>query len=410
MDNLYNLLGDNGFMPHGHCFLWTPKLLWLNIISDSLIALAYLTIPVTLIYFIYKRRDIPFNWIFAAFGIFILACGGTHMMDIWTTWYPNYWLFGYVKAITAAASVITAFLLVKLVPVALLIPSRRQLEGINEKLTQTNAELQNVNRRLEQTHDQLLQREKMAALGELVAGIAHEINTPVGIIVTSASLLAQQTDTLQDSYQQKTLAEGELMQYLSTAEESTALIQANATRAAELIQSFKQVAVDQTAGEQRHINMTRYIDETLASLAPALKKSAATIKVSGPSNLTLTTYPGALAQILANLVLNSLMHGFTEGEPGHIHIAVATKEEKVILTYRDNGNGIPAGLREKVFTPFFTTRRNAGGSGLGLHILYNLVTQTLNGEVRIEDPHRDKGVMFVIEFPLVNDALVTCEG
>lgn len=397
MEYLHRLFSNEGFMPHGHCYLWTPELLWLNVVSDSVIALAYLSIPLTLIYFIHKRSDLPFNRMFAAFGVFILACGATHVLEIWTIWNPAYWLAGFIKAMTAVASIVTAVLLVKLIPAALRIPSQRQLTLINDELLAANAELQQANRELAQTHEQLLQSEKMAALGGLVAGVAHEINTPVGIVVTSASLLTRDTKMLRLAYANG-LSEEELEDYLGTAEQSALLIEANATRAANLIQSFKQVAVDQTAGELRQINLRDYLGETLTSLTPSLKQAAAGVEITGADDLVVTTYPGALAQILTNLVLNSLIHGFDNRAAGQIHIDVAARNDQIVLSYADNGKGIPPELRSKVFEPFFTTRRNQGGSGLGLHILYNLVTRTLGGSVRI-DTAADGGALFVIEFP-----------
>ncbi|MDP3842589.1 MAG: ATP-binding protein [Oxalobacteraceae bacterium] len=397
MEYLNRLFSNEGFMPHGHCYLWTPELLWLNVISDSVIALAYLSIPVTLIYLVAKREDLPFNWIFAAFGVFILACGASHVLEIWTIWNPAYWLAGFIKALTAVASIVTAVLLIKLVPAALRIPSQRQLAMVNDELRAANSELQQANRHLAQTHEQLLQSEKMAALGGLVAGVAHEINTPIGIVVTGASLLTRDTKILRLAYENG-LSEEELEDYLTTAEQSALLIEANATRAADLIRSFKQVAVDQTAGEQRQINLRDYLGETLTSLTPSLKKAATMVQVSGAEDLVVTTYPGALAQILTNLVLNSLIHGFDNRAAGQIHINVAAHNDQIVLSYADNGKGIPPELRSKVFEPFFTTRRNQGGSGLGLHILYNLVTHTLGGSVRI-DACADGGALFVIEFP-----------
>ena len=406
MDYLIDFFSGDGFLPHGHCYFWGRGVLWLNVGSDALIALAYMTIPFTLVYLIHKRRDIPFNWMFMAFGIFILACGATHIMDIWTTWYPAYWLSGYIRAITAVASVITACLLIKLIPVALSIPSQEQLTLVNAELTRSNVKLQQANQRLEETHRHLLQREKMAALGGLVAGVAHEINTPIGVIVTGSSLLAQNTQHLHDVYKQDGLSEEELEEYIATAEESTQLIQANAKRAANLIQSFKQVAVDQTAGEQRRINLVDYIGETLTSLAPVIKKASATVEVTGPKDLVINTYPGALAQILTNLVLNSLTHGFEDSSPGHICIAFEAIGDQIVLSYADSGKGIPVDLRSKVFEPFYTSKRNAGGSGLGLHILHNLVTSTLNGNVRIDDFTEERGVMFVMEFPFTTSPLM----
>ena len=399
MESLRALVMGEGFMPHGHCYLWTPSLLWLNVITDTLIASSYLSIPVTLVYLVRKRRDIPFNWMFGAFGLFILACGANHVMEIWTIWNPAYWLSGYLKGITAASSVVTAFLLVKLIPAALSIPSQQQLAQANDELRRANQELQRANQELARTQAHLVQTEKMASLGGLVAGVAHEINTPVGIVITSASVLVQETRQVRESYEQQNLSEEELKEYLGTAEQSAQLIEVNATRAADLIQSFKQVAVDQTAGEQRRINVRDYVADTLTSLTPVLKARAAQVDVVAPDDLLLTTYPGAWSQIITNLVLNSLIHGFEAGVAGRIRIAIETLRDRVVLRYTDNGKGIPAQIRSRVFEPFFTTRRDAGGSGLGLHILFNLVTQTLAGSVRIEDPPAAEGVLFVIELP-----------
>src|ERR1041385_5377278 len=124
---LKDLLSADGFMPHGHCYLWRPALIWLHVISDTLVALAYTSIPFTLLYFVRRRRDLPFHWMFLCFGVFIIACGTTHVMEVWTLWTPTYWLAGVVKAITAAASLPTAVLLIKLVPPALAIPTPAQL-------------------------------------------------------------------------------------------------------------------------------------------------------------------------------------------------------------------------------------------------------------------------------------------
>jgi PAS domain-containing protein len=126
LDFLRQLFGSGGFQPHGFCYLWNARLVWLQAVSDLLIALAYLTIPVTLLWFIRKRRDLPFSWIFVCFGVFIVACGGTHVMEIWNLWHANYWLAGVIKAVTAAASIVTALLLIRLVPEALDLPSPQQ--------------------------------------------------------------------------------------------------------------------------------------------------------------------------------------------------------------------------------------------------------------------------------------------
>src|SRR5580704_5543994 len=135
MQFLRNLVFPGGLMPHGNCYLWTPSLIALHVISDSLIALSYLSIPITLVHFIRKRRDIPFSWVFLCFGAFIVACGGTHVLDVWTIWYPSYWLSGALKAFTACVSVATAILLIQVMPRALALPGTRWLTDLNLKLT-----------------------------------------------------------------------------------------------------------------------------------------------------------------------------------------------------------------------------------------------------------------------------------
>jgi PAS domain S-box-containing protein len=171
VDALHSLLSSQGFMPHGHCYLWTPGLLWTNIISDSLIALSYFTIPVTLVFFAQRRRDIPFSWVFVAFGVFILACGATHVMDVWTTWNPDYWLLGFVKAATAGASVPTAILLVRLMPQALLIPSPQQLAQVNAQLTAEIAERKRVEQGLRREEERFRKALEHAPIGMAIVSL-----------------------------------------------------------------------------------------------------------------------------------------------------------------------------------------------------------------------------------------------
>lgn len=250
---------------------------------------------------------------------------------------------------------------------------------------------------LKRTQETLLQAEKMASLGGLVAGVAHEINTPVGIVVTGASFLAGETDKLKRAYQADDLSTEDLEHYLSVAEEATGLIQSNAMRAADLIQSFKQVAVDQTAGERRSIDLAAYVAEVLASLKPHLKKLPIELDLSIPAGLELDTFPGALSQVLTNLVMNALTHAFEPGQPGTLTISAEDKAGSVVLRFADDGKGIATLNRNKVFEPFFTTKRNAGGSGLGLHIVFNLVTRTLGGTVILDKA--EKGCVFLIRIP-----------
>jgi PAS domain S-box-containing protein len=246
--------------------------------------------------------------------------------------------------------------------------------------------------------NEIIQSEKLAALGGLVAGIAHEINTPVGITLTAATHL--ETETMQTShhYQAGELSEEELTAYFATAVESARLITTNSQRADKLIQSFKQVAVDQTANERRQFNLAHYLNEIITSLQPRLKKTRITVEINCPDNITMDTYPGALSQVITNFIANSLLHGFDSEQHGKITLSAELNHEQVILHYKDTGRGIPREQLHKVFEPFFTTKRNQGGSGLGLHIVHSLVTQTLNGSIKLNS-EQGKGVDFTLLLP-----------
>lgn len=255
---------------------------------------------------------------------------------------------------------------------------------------------------------ELVQAEKLAALGGLVAGVAHEINTPVGITLSAATHLATETHKADSAYQSGELTEEGLTDYFATARQASQLMALNSERAASLIHSFKQVAVDQTGGEQRSFELGVYIDEVLLSLRPRLKKSRVTVQVICPAKLVLDSLPGALSQVLTNLVMNSLIHGFAPEQPGHITITATLKEDvkentkedvgRVELVYHDDGCGIPAHLHSKVFEPFFTTQRGNGGSGLGLHIVHAIVTQSLKGSLVLTSAPGE-GTLFTMLLP-----------
>ena len=267
-----------------------------------------------------------------------------------------------------------------------------------EQTTRTNTELEQTLRRLKDTQTQLVQSEKLSSLGAMVAGVAHEINTPVGVGVTAASTLHVFAEKFNQRYQSGELRRSELDRFVEMVMESTQMILRNLQRAADLVQSFKQVAVDQSSGERRQFALKPYIEDVLLSLAPKLKKTAHRIEVDCPDSLYVDSYPGALAQVLINLITNSLIHGFEGRDDGRIHIAVGEAGGLVTLRYSDDGLGIPKQDQSRIFDPFFTTKRGAGGSGLGLHIVYNLVAQILGGTIAVSsEPGR--GAEFVIRFP-----------
>lgn len=252
---------------------------------------------------------------------------------------------------------------------------------------------------LGQAQEVMVRSEKLAALGGLVAGVAHEINTPVGNAVTAASYLAKEIEELAEAFKAQTLTASFLQTFLATADESVRLTLSNCERAAELIHGFKQVAVDQTSGERRRFNLAEYVAEVLLSLKPKFKRTPHRVDIYIPDDIEVDSYPGALSQVLTNLMVNSLMHGFEDGRAGVIDLAARVDGDMLEIIYSDNGRGIPTALHSQVFEPFFTTRRGSGGSGLGLNIIHNIVHRTLGGSLSL-DSQEGRGVHFTIRFPL----------
>jgi PAS domain S-box-containing protein len=271
-------------------------------------------------------------------------------------------------------------------------------------LTIANESLLETIGQLREAQAQLVESEKMAALGGLVAGVAHEINTPLGVGVTASSHLDAEARRLGVLIDNGQLKRSDLDAFQRMARESTQLILRNLQRADKLVKSFKQVAVDQSSEQRRTIDLGAYLDEILTSLHPALKKTRHEVVVDCPAALAFETYPGAIYQIVVNLVMNSLLHGFDGLEAGHIRITVARADGVVTLVYEDDGRGMGEETRRHVFEPFFTTRRGEGGSGLGLHIAYNLATQVLRGTIAVESAP-GRGVRFTVRFPVETRAV-----
>jgi PAS domain S-box-containing protein len=271
------------------------------------------------------------------------------------------------------------------------------MQRLNDSLQAQILETDRALQRLHETQGQLVQAEKMASLGNLVAGIAHEINTPVGIGVTAASHLRQEVKSMREAMTAGTLSKSMFEKFLSGFDQAGEILEANLFRAAELIRSFKQVAVDQTSEEKRRIRLKAYIEEVLVSLRPRLKNTPHQIQLECPEDLEILTSPGALAQILTNLVVNALVHAFEPQRSGLMRILVAKTETGVRLEFEDDGRGIAPENLSKIFDPFFTTRRGQGGTGLGLHIVFNLVSQTLGGTIVAESPS-GKGARFTMTF------------
>ncbi len=281
--------------------------------------------------------------------------------------------------------------------ISLELTSRQQAEQ-NALIEKEYAE--KAYQQLVETQDALVQVEKMAALGRLVAGIAHEINTPIGITLTSASHLETATNDLNHALSTNQLKKSTLNEYLSTALESTTLIVGNTKRAANLIQSFKQVAVDQTSQSKRDFSLEEYLNEIIHSLHPKIKLTLIKVNIKCDQLILINSYPGALSQVITNLVLNALIHAYDEHEQGEINIiAQSPSEDRVVIKVQDDGKGIADELRKKIFDPFFTTKQSKGGTGLGLHIVFNIVTQTLGGSINTTSKVGE-GTCFVLDIPI----------
>ena len=280
----------------------------------------------------------------------------------------------------------------------------QKIEARTQALSQKNAELHDTLNSLRRTQKQLVESAKLASLGQLVAGVAHEINTPLGVGVTGASTLAEESSRLQSLFQSGAMKRSDLDAYVGTAGTISKLLLSNMERAATLIQSFKDVAVDQTSEERRTFLLKAYIDEILSNLSPMLRRSEHRMTVSCDATIEVDTYPGALSQVITNLVMNSLLHAFVEQSQGEIRIVVRSvleseqETDMLELSLSDNGKGIAPENLAKIFDPFFTTMRGRGGSGLGLNIVHNLVTGTLQGQISVES-QLDVGTTFLVRFP-----------
>ncbi|MCF2149248.1 ATP-binding protein [Desmonostoc muscorum LEGE 12446] len=439
-DFVVNLFSSGSFIPHGHCYLWKPGLVWLHLISDAIIALAYYSIPLTLFYFVRKRQDLPFYWIFLLFATFIISCGTTHIAEIWTLWYPTYWLSGILKAGTAIISLFTAIELVPLVPQALALPSpaqltqankalhaqieerlrvENQLRGLQDELEQRvqtrTAELVKVNQQLQQEIDerhraeaereQLLAREQVAReqaeaanriKDEFLAVLSHELRSPLNPILGWAKLL--QSGTLDE---QKT-------------KHALATIERNANLQTQLIGDLLDISrilqgkLNLNIGEVDLATTIQSAMETVCLAAQAKSIQIQTVlneaigKVAGDS--------GRLQQIIWNLLTNAIK--FTP-EGGQVEVRLEQVGSDAQIVVRDTGKGISADFLPYVFDHFRqeegATTRKFGGLGLGLAIVRHL-TELHGGWVTAQSPGIGQGATFIVRIPLMKVARLDIES
>ncbi|MEG4942658.1 ATP-binding protein [Microcoleus sp. F4-D5] len=487
----------NYFIPHGHCYLWKPGLVGVHIVSDAAIAVAYFLIPLTLIYIVQKRKDVPFDWVFMLFGSFIICCGITHIMEIWTLWHPNYWFSGFLKGITALISLCTAAVLVELIPKILAIPSPDQLAAANlalqneigdrkqaqEALSQlmlelekrviertlalklTNELLQQENRdrslaenslrdseaqllerteqlentlqQLKDAQTQLVQTEKMSSLGQMVAGVAHEINNPVnfiyGNLIPAEEYIKDILELIKVYQVYYPTPAAEIADKINSIELDFILedlqkifgsIKIGAERIREIVKSLRTFSRLDEA-DMKQINIHEGIDSTLMILQHRLKEQTnrppiQVIKEYGELPL-LECYAGQINQVFMNIFSNAIdaleqmaaqgrsSKGYWENnlpdrlQNTHcqllkIRIRTLLVDGKwVQIRIADNGTGIDAETIAKIYDPFYTTKPIGYGTGLGLAISYQII-QTHEGYLRCTS-EVGRGTEFIIEIP-----------
>jgi two-component system NtrC family sensor kinase len=463
---LPNLFSSQGYIPHGHCYLWQTPLVGLHIFSDALIALSYYAIPVALLYFVSKRQDMPFKKIFILFGVFIISCGTTHLIEILTLWYPVYWLSGSLKLFTALISFYTALSLIPLIPQFLSLKSPTELEFVNQQLqnqiTETlQAQVQaqklaeELERRVEERTEelsvtlvnlqksqiQLVQSEKMSSLGQLVAGVAHEINNPVNFISGNLSHAEDYTNTLitavrlyQSYYPQpkrELLEEVEEMELDFIFKDFPSLINSmtlGVKRIQGIVVSLRTFSrMDES--EQKQVDIHEGIDSSLVILQSRLKGGSSTPKIKvikEYADLPLVDcYPGQLNQVFMNILVNAIdslesnfvnetLKGVAQA-PQTPQIMISThlesspenlKVQEVKIRIADNGQGMTEETKKKLFDPFFTTKAIGKGTGLGLSISYQIITELHHGKIAVNSA-LGVGTEFVITIPLNCTAVLT---
>ena len=412
MNDLLALLTDKRFMPHGHCYMWRPDLLWTNVIADSLITLSYISIPFTLIYFINKRKDVPFDWMIAAFGVFILACGTSHIMEILTIWHPYYWLSALVKVITAIASVITAILLIRLIPAALKIPSPQQLARVNDELREAQAELVTTARR--------------AGMAEIATNVLHNVGNVLNSVNVSAQVLYEKVHTSKGPGVAKVAQlmkehPDDLGDFISSDPKGRALPD-YLDKLADALAIEQQVMIAELAQLTRRIDHIKEIvatQQSYAGNASVLESGSLrelvedVVRICDVSlarhHITLikefSDVPQMpldkhrVLQILVNLINNAkqALEAGANRSPQIILRLRVIDDGRVRVEVEDNGEGIAQDNLARVFEHGFTTR--VDGHGFGLHSCI-LAAHELGGDLTVRSAGPGRGALFILELPL----------
>ncbi len=267
-----------------------------------------------------------------------------------------------------------------------------------DEIEEKKNKLEDTIKELQFTQKKLVESEKMASLGNLVAGISHEINTPIGIGIAAITTLKTKVTTIDSLFVEKKMKQSDLITFISTAKDAAKLIQTHLNRTGELVKSFKRISVDEMTEQVRTFDLEQYLKDIVKSLEPKINEKQVEVNIECKSPIEMTSFPGAFAQILTNLIVNSMIHGFKDRSEGVITITCRQFGDDLKLVYQDNGKGMTPDVVEKVFNPFFTTNMQ-GGNGLGMNIVYNIVNQKLQGEISCES-EINKGATFTVVCPV----------
>src|SRR5258706_6191423 len=409
-------LAASGLMPHGVCYVWNPSLIGLHLVSDTLIGLCYSTIPVTLIYFIRKRRDLPFNWMFLLFGLFIVACGATHWMEVWTLWEPQYWLAGVVKAITAAASVPTAVALVMLIPQALAIPSTRDLAAAKSALEAEVAERKRIEAELREAQASLEARveertcELMAATDEarrahdalaeadarkdrFLAILSHELRNPLNPIRSAVAILRQPGIDEKQARMVRDVIDRQVL---------------HIERLLDDLLDISRIKQNRVSLVRERIDVGTAVTAALETTRPLVEAARQQLEVRlSPEAAMVDADPTRFAQILSNLINNASKY---TNAGGKISLSIAREGGNAVIRVRDNGIGIEAihlaGLFDLFSQVDSARNRAAGGLGIGLALVKSLV-EMHGGSVNAISEGPGRGSEFIVRLPLARDAALT---
>ncbi len=375
------LLDSSMFSPHGICLLWEPELIWLHVASDAVIAVAYFTIPFALAYFVSKRRDIEFNWIFWAFATFILACGFTHVFAIYTLWVPVYGIEGLIKALTAVASIVTALLLWQLLPRLLAIPSLAQLQQTQAALEEEGRQRRGAEdklqmfRQVEATEAQIRQAQKMEAVGQLTGGIAHDFNNILTVITGTIQILGEEVADRPD---------------LAAIAK---LIDEAATRGADLTAHLLAFSRRQRL-QPREVDINELLVKSARLLRPSLGEQIEISSMLADDVAAALVDPSQLTTAILNLALNA-----RDAMPNGGRLTMESKNvaldddyagcngevtagNYIMVAVSDTGRGIAPQHLDRIFEPFFTTKEVGRGTGLGLSMVYGFIKQS-NGRIKV---------------------------